>query len=169
MKTLLSVSLLIVAVFAVGCDSFSSPDQPGDVEASGLLLDVTGAPLAQADDLVVRATASAATIKRGQTLTVFAIVTNSAAHAVRIDSPDQRYLVVQVWRSTVRGWTVVHEYPEIEFPVVSPWGLVAGGQYTQTIEVPAEPAWPTHETLRLVVDVNGVPAASEPIAITAVP
>ncbi len=168
MKTVRTISLLFALALAFGCCPGGTSSEHG-VGAGGLLLDVTDVPLAQAGDLSVTAEVSAKVVERGQSVTVIATVTNNTEHSVRIDSPDERCLVVEVWRHTARGWTAIFEYPELEFAVVSSWGLAGRSQYTQTIEVPIEPTWPTHEALRLVVDVNGAPAESEPITITALP
>jgi hypothetical protein len=165
MKLLMPLGLMII-LLAGGCEPASPELATRD---DGMLIDVTDVPLAQAGDLSIAADIPRTALSCGDVLPVTITVTNHATRPVRIDATSSRHVYVQIWRETDRGWTVANEYPEIEFPVVSPWGLAGNSNYTHTISVPVELDWPTHQPLQVKVVLNGTDLSSEPVTVTVTP
>jgi hypothetical protein len=125
----------------------------GPVRAGGLLLSL---------DLPSQAAT-------GQQVRAALTVRNDSLWTQRIVAPTGAPVVVRVYRRGEFGWELFARYPQFAAAVLTPWSLKPRQERVFPLPLTVGPDWPVSQPLRLVVELNGRPAAQVERMMTVVP
>ena len=148
MKQTLLPLVMVTGWFLVGC---SPPESPSALRP---LPDTTTAT-ASAGDLRLTIHLPKTTFTPGDEFRIKIVATNKTARGIRIKASTGAPYYIHLLQYKDAGWKQIKTYPSASTMVMSEWVIPPRETRTFDPVLIVEPDWPTHENLRMEVNLNG--------------
>ena len=126
------------------CPPRTAPSRPPDTTAT-----------ASSGDLALSIQLPKTTFRPGEKFRLKITAFNRAADGLRIRGEDGSAYYVHLCRHDGVAWKRVKTYPRASPAMMNEWVIPPAGARNFIAELIVEPDWPTHENLRLEVNING--------------